>query len=111
MDDSRLIKLCDIASDVHARIQQEFEHINPIVGISKKMREIGIPADLITIDELKSGKRIILILDDQQPGIISYQFSYKEKDPDGAFETMQFDDLNTTKMYDWVKGYFTSAEN
>ncbi|MEH6627538.1 MAG: hypothetical protein V7739_13935 [Motiliproteus sp.] len=108
MTDQRLATLSDIATEAHARIQQDFMHIDPVIGVSRNMRANGIPADVMTVDCLKSGKRIILILHDEQTGIISYQFSFRDKDPDGKFQTIQFDELTAQKMYEWVSSYFSS---
>ena len=107
----KLETLFDITTESHTRIQQDFKDINPVVGVNQKMREAGMPADVVTIDCLKSGKRIILILHDQQPATISYQFSFKDKDPDEKFERIQFNELTADKLYDWIKGYFSSATN
>ena len=106
MTGKRLLQLCDIATEAHTRIQQTFKDINPIVGVSHNMRENGIPADAMMIDCLKSRKRIILILHDEQPDIIRYQFSFIDNDPDKKFETIQFNELNPTQMFDWIKNYF-----
>jgi len=103
----QLEKLCDIATESHTRIQKDFKDINPIVGVNQRMREEGVPADVMTIDCLKSGKRIILILHDQQPDIISYQFSFKDKDPDEKFEHIPFNELTADKLYHWIKSYFS----
>ena len=109
MENKRLETLCEIATESHKLIQQDFEDINPLVGVNQKMREMGMPADVMTIDCLKNGKRIILILHDQQPDIVNYQFSFKDKDPEGEFEQIQFNELTTDKLYDWIKSYFSIA--
>ena len=107
--DKQLETLCEIATEAHTRIQQDFKDINPLVGVNQRMRETGVPADIMTIDCLKSGKRIILILHDQQPDTINYQFSFKDKDPDEKFEQIQFNEVTTNRLYDWIKGYFSST--
>jgi len=106
-----LERLCDIATESHTRIQQDFKYINPIVGVNQRMREEGLPADVMTIDCLKSGKRIILILHDQQPGVVNYQFSFKDKDPDNKFEQIPFNELTVNKLYTWIKSYFSNTAN
>jgi len=106
-----LERLSDLATEAHTRIQQDFENINPVVGISQGMRSVGIPADAMTIDCLKTGKRIIIILHDQQPEIIQYQFSFKAQDPDDEFESLQFADLSAQIMYQWMKDYFSGVVN
>ena len=56
--------LCDFATEAHERVQLNHADIDPIVGVHHKMRDAGFPADVMTIDCLKTGKRIILILND-----------------------------------------------
>ena len=106
MTDKKLFKLSDIATDAHTRIQQDFKDIDPIVGVNRSMRKSGIPADAMTIDCLKTGKRIIIILHDQQPDIIRYQFAFKDKDPDDKFEEIPFNELTADKLYGWISDYF-----
>ena len=106
-----LALLSDTATEAHARIQQDFKHMDPIVGVNQSMRSSGVPADLMTRDCLKSGKRIIMILHDQQPDIISYQFSYKDKDPGEDFERIQLSELTSKTLYGWMKDYFITSEH
>ena len=103
--------LCDLATAAHTRIQQDFKTIDPVVGVSQKMRASNIPADAMTIDCLKSGKRIIIILHDQQPEIVNYQFSFKDKDPATEFEQITFAELEEETLYSWMKEYFMRADH
>ena len=107
MTETTLEILCDITTEAHTRIQQDFQDINPIVGVSKNMRKNGVPADAMTIDCLKTGKRIIIVLHDHNPDIINYQFSFRDKDPDSKFEQLPFKELTSTQIYDWIKIYFS----
>lgn len=102
--------LCDLSSAAHTRIQQDFDTINPVIGVSQKMRASGIPADALTIDCLKTGKRIIIILHDQQPELLSYQFSFKDKEPMDEFEQMSCAELGEATIYSWMKDYFLPAK-
>ena len=106
-----LAALSDIASEAHSRIQQEFKHLDPVVGINQSMRSKGVPADLMTIDCLKSGKRIFLVLHDQQPDTISYQFTFKDQEPGDAFEHIQSSEITSEILYEWMKGYFLDTKN
>ena len=110
MSEQALKTLSDIATEAHTRIQKDFEDINPIVGVSQGLRNSGFPADAMTIDCLKTGKRIIIILHDQKPGIVSYQFSYRDKDPSSHFDELEFSELTASTLYEWMKGYFSSAQ-
>jgi len=111
LSDQPLSILSDTAAEAHVRIQTDFENINPVVSVSQKMRTQGIPVDMMTIDCLKTGKRIILILHDEQPDIVSYQFSFKDKDPDNKFEIIQLSELTTQTLYEWIKNYFSNTAN
>ena len=96
----------DFASEAHAKIQKDFADINPVIGLNLGMRDAGIPADAITSDCLKTGKRIIIVLDDRQPDVVQYQFSYKAKDPDEKFDTLSISNLSIQTFYNWMKDYF-----
>lgn len=109
MNNKRLETLCALASESHARIQKDFADINPMVGINQHMRNMGVPADVVTIDHSKSNRRIILILHDHYPEVVNYQFSFKGNDPDGAFEQARFNELTVDTLYDWIKNYFQDA--
>ncbi|BBB30843.1 hypothetical protein [Neptunomonas japonica] len=107
MIDKYLKQLCDNVTDAHSRIKQDFKEIDPVVGVSQKMRDSGIAADVMTIDCLRSGKRIIIILHDQQPNIVSYQFTFKAQDPAEQFEQTPLAELSADKLYDWMESYFS----
>jgi hypothetical protein len=106
-----LFILSDIVTEAHVQVQRDFENINPVVSVNQKMRTHGIPADVMTIDCLKSGKRILLVLHDEQPDIVRYQFSFIEEDPGDKFETIPLSELTTKTLYDWIKNYFSSVTN
>lgn len=103
-----LQSLADIASNTHARIQQDFANINPIIGVNQGMRKAGIPADVMTIDCLKTNKRIIIILHDDLQGIARYQFAYRDKDPSDDFIEIQLSSITSELMYDWIQSYFSA---
>ena len=106
MKNEKLDSLCDLITKALASIQRDFKDINPLVGVNQKMREMGVPVDAVTIDCLKSGKRILLILHDQQHDILSYQFAFKNQDPGEKFEHIPFNEVTETLLSKWIKGYF-----
>lgn len=105
----QLKTLCDLATEAHERVQLNHADIDPIVGVHHKMRDAGFPADVMTIDCLKTGKRIIIILNDDALDVVNYQFSYKDKDPAAEFEALPFNDLSSSILYDWMTSYFSRA--
>ena len=100
--------LSNYVTEAHTRIQDDFSHINPVVGVSRKLRNMGIMADMMTIDCLKSQKRIIVILQDEMPGIVRYQFSFIKEDPSDEFQVIQLADMTQNDFYTWMKEYFAA---
>ena len=109
MSEKNIELLSDYVSEAHRQIQQNFDTINPIVGVSRGMRSVGIPADAMTIDCLKTGKRIIIILHDESPEIIQFQFSYKDKDPAEQFQSIAIESLSEETLYNWMATYFKQS--
>jgi len=108
LEDSPIKQLCDVVEQAHLKIQDDFENINPIVGVNKQMRTIGIPTDLMTIDCLKSGKRILLVLHDAEPEVAKYQFCLRDEDPANEFESIAIENLTVQQLYDWMKHNFST---
>ncbi|MBW3226365.1 hypothetical protein [Marinobacter adhaerens] len=106
MSEDPLKTLSDLASDAHARIQATHQHINPVVEVRRGMRDAGIPADVMTIDCLRTRRRITLILHDDQPGTLLYQFVTIEDEVGNDFQQMGLNDMTTTKLFEWIQEYF-----
>jgi len=106
MSDDPLKSLSDMASDAHARIQAAHEHINPVVEVRHGMRKTGIPADVMTIDCLRTRRRITLILHDEQPGVLLYQFITIEDEVGDEFQQLALADMSTQRLFDWMEEYF-----
>lgn len=109
MEDHLPIKhVCDAVEAAHTKIQDDFEDINPVVGVNRQMREIGIPTDVMTIDCIRSGRRILLVFHDHQPETAEYQFCRRDEDPADEFETIAIEKLTVQQLYDWMKDTFSN---
>ncbi len=108
MSDAEIYKLAELAQEAQAQIQCDFNHIDPIIGILKSLRPAGIPADALTIDCLNTKKRIALILHDENPQVIAYQFGYSDKDTDTAYERIPLQAVTANQIYTWIKEYFST---
>ncbi|MDF1629251.1 MAG: hypothetical protein P1U78_05570 [Alcanivoracaceae bacterium] len=108
MTSEPLKTVSDLITEAHARIQQQYADINPVVGVRRGMREKGIPADALTIDCLRTGKRIVLILHDQQPGELIYQFTLKDEDTDAPYQQLSMSNLGADLLYEWMRDYFVA---
>ncbi|EDY86885.1 conserved hypothetical protein [gamma proteobacterium HTCC5015] len=106
MSEDPLKALSEIASDAHARIQEKHEHINPVVGVRRGMRDAGIPADVMTIDCLVTRKRINLILHDGQPGVLLYQYITLKEEAGDDFESIAFSEMDAQTLVQWMEDYF-----
>ena len=107
MPEDPLKTLSDMASDAHARIQQAYDHINPVVEVRRGMRDAGIPADVMTIDCLRTRRRILLILHDDEPGLLLYQFVTLEDEMKKEFQRVPLAEVSRETLVDWIKGYFS----
>ncbi|MBS8240916.1 hypothetical protein DYI22_10425 [Marinobacter lipolyticus] len=106
MSEDPLKTLSDMASDAHARIQAAHQHINPVVEVRRGMRDAGIPADVMTIDCLRTRRRITLILHDGQPGLLLYQFITIEDEVGDEFRQMPLSDVDVAMLVEWIQDYF-----
>lgn len=104
---TRIAKLSDIASEAHTRIQKNFREIDPIIGVNRRLRDKGFPVDTMTIDCLKTRRRIIILLNDQTPSVANFQFAYIDHDPSMQFSEIPFKNLTAEQVYDWIKSYFS----
>lgn len=101
-----IYRLADTAGLAQARFQQDFKDVDPVVGIMRSLRDSGFAADAMTIDCMRSGKRIICIMHDDNPGVVDYQFGDRDKDPDMNFLKISKSELTQVQFYDWMKKYF-----
>lgn len=106
MSEDPLKPLSDMASEAHTRIQQAHEHINPVVAVRRGMRDMGIPADAMTIDCLRTRRRIMLVLHDQVPGMLLYQFITIEEEAGDQFSQMPLSEVETDTLFNWMEDYF-----
>lgn len=106
MPEDPLKTLSNLASDAHARIQAAHQHINPVVEVRQGMRDAGIPADVMTIDCLRTRRRITLILHDEQPGTLLYQFVTIEDEVGNDFQQLALGDMTASTLFDWMQDCF-----
>ncbi|PKM30045.1 MAG: hypothetical protein CVV07_09380 [Gammaproteobacteria bacterium HGW-Gammaproteobacteria-11] len=106
MPEDPLKTLSDLASEAHAQIQAAHQHINPVIEVRQGMRDSGIPADVLTIDCLRTQRRITLILHDQQPGLVLYQFVTRAEEVSGDFKQMALSAMSSATLFDWMQDYF-----
>jgi len=111
LEDTPIKRICEAVETAHAKIQADFEDINPVVGVINRMRNHGIPADLMTIDCLKSGKRILLMVHDNQPEVANYQFCLRDADPANEFDSIAIESLTDQQLYDWMKETFSPGDS
>jgi len=96
----------DMVSDAHARIQAAHQHINPVVEVRRGMRDAGIPADVVTLDCMRTRRRITFILHDRHPGVLLYQFVTIDDEVGNDFQQMSLADMDAGRLFDWMADYF-----
>lgn len=105
MNKQDIYALADVATAAQTKIQQDFKDVDPIVGINRSMRDAGFAADAMVIDCLQNGRRLTLVLRDEIPGNVAFQFGFIDKDPELEFENMSFDQADENQFYNWIKEY------
>lgn len=109
MSEQALKTLSDNASEAHARIQATYQHINPVVGVRRGMRDSGIPADAMTIECLQTRRRILMVLHDGEPGTLLYQFGSMDEEAGNDFERIALDRVGTDQLFEWMRDYFSNS--
>ena len=106
MSEEALKALSASASDAHARIQATYQHINPVVGVRRGMRDSGIPADAMTIECLQTRRRILLVLHDGEPDVVLYQFGSMDEEAGNDFERIDRKKVGVDTLFEWMRDYF-----
>ena len=106
MTEPALKTLSDMAEAAHKRIQQAHQQVNPVLELRRGMRSVGIPADVMTIDCLQTKRRIMMILHDDEPGMLLYQFITLEDEIAEEFERMPLSEASSDTLVLWMQDYF-----
>jgi len=77
-----------------------------VLEVRRGMRDSGIPADVMTIDCLRTRRRITLILHDNQPGVLLYQFVTIDDGVGDEFQGMALSEVSAQTLVDWMQDYF-----
>jgi len=101
-------QICSAVEVAHARIQKDFADINPVVAVNRKMRSAGIATDVMTIDCIRSGKRILLLFHDAYPDMAEYQFCRRDAAPHDKFERIALKNLTAEQLYTWIRDTFSN---
>ena len=97
--DAKIYPLSDIAKLAQTQIQQDFPELDPIIGISHNLRNAGFAADTLTIDNIRNDKRIVMIVFDDQPEQVQYEYCRISQDPSFEFTTISIKDLTQERFY------------
>ncbi|NVK38350.1 MAG: hypothetical protein HWE18_10520 [Gammaproteobacteria bacterium] len=97
--DAKIYPLSDIAKLAQAQIQQDFPELDPIIGISHNLRNAGFAADTLTIDNIRNDKRIVMIVFDDQPEQVQYEYCRISQDPNFEFTIIALNDLTQDQFY------------
>jgi hypothetical protein len=109
MTEDPLKTLSDQASEAHTKIQQAHQHINPVIAVRRGLRDSGIPADVMTIDCLRTRRRIMLVLHDEESGTLLYQFTSLDQEAGDEFTRKALAEVDVTMLFEWMQRYFSDA--
>jgi len=76
---SKLQKLSEIVARANDVFYSKFDNIDTIMGImDKTLRNQGMKADAITIDCIALDKKIVILIHDDKPDVVSIALGNKE---------------------------------
>ena len=76
-----LKNLSEVAARANDLFYNKFSHIDTVMGIMDKgLRNQGIKADAITVDCIALNKKIVILLHDDKPKVVSIALGNKEGD-------------------------------
>lgn len=104
--DAKVYGLSDVAALAQADIQANYPGVDPVIGISHRLRMAGFAADTLTIEHAKNNRRIIMVLHDDQPLLVEYEFGCLSEDPKFQFSKMNISDLTRELFYQWMRQEF-----
>ncbi len=107
MSNQDIYALAETAEAAQVQIQARCSRLDPVVGVSRKLREAGFPIDLMTIDCLQTGKRISLLVNDDKPGLIAYQRGFRDQPTEAGFTDLAFAEVSVTQLCIWIRDWFT----
>ena len=93
---SKLKKLSEIVARANDLFYAKFDHIDTLMGImDKTLRAQGMKADAITIDCISRDKKIVFLLHDDKPNLVSIALGNKEGDiySSSEYETAEISEV------------------
>lgn len=97
--DAKVYDLSEVAKLAQADIQARYPNVDPIIGISHNLRKSGFAADTLTIDNRANDKRIIMIIFDNDPENVQYEYARISQDPKFEFSTVSLKELTQERFY------------
>lgn len=100
--DAKVFPISDLAQLAQAQIQQDHSDIDPVIAINHGLRKSGFTADALTIDNIKTDKRILMTFHDDKQDMVDYEFGIASQDPKFEFKQIPLKELTQQKLYDWM---------
>jgi hypothetical protein len=101
-----LNELSEIIAKANDIFCSQFTHINTLIGImDKNLRNQGIKADVITIDCTALNKKIVFLIHDDTPEVVSIALGNKLGDIYSSSEYI-ISEISETIIVKIIKDYF-----
>lgn len=107
----KLLKdLSEIVASANDAFYEKFTHIDTLMGLmDKALRNQGINADAITIDCIPLDKKIVMLIHDDKPDVLTIALGNKEGD---IFSSSEYtiNEVSETAIVDIMEAYFITNE-
>lgn len=109
MSTEDLETISDRATTAQAEFKREYGEINIQAGLITSLRTQGIAADAVVLDCQNTGRRMVFMVRDAEPGKVAYQLANRNEDQEANPTILAIDKLQVADIVDLMKQHFANS--
>jgi len=109
MSTTDLDTVSELATAAQAVFKREFREINIQAGLITSLRAQGIAADAVVLDCQDTGRRLVFMVRDAEPGKVAYQLANRNEDQEADPTILAITDLRVADIVTLMKQHFANA--
>lgn len=109
MNTEDLETISDRATSAQAEFKREYRTINIQAGLITSLRAQGIAADAVVLDCQDTGRRMVLMVRDAEPGKVAYQLANRNEDQEANPMILPIDKLQVPEIVELMKQHFLDS--
>lgn len=109
MSTEDLETISDRATAAQAEFKREHREINIQAGLITSLRAQGIAADAVVLDCQNTGRRMVFMVRDAEPGKVAYQLANRNEDQEANPTILPIGELQVADIVALMKRHFANA--